>query len=426
MVTSMEQNKLTSEQSKAFYAAFVGWIFDYYELFLLSFVVIPMSKELSLSTNQVASLFSIQLAFIALGGIIFGILGDRIGRTKVLMYTILLFAIGTLMRAFTFDYTWLVCWTIVTGFGLGGEYGVGQALVSEVVPPQKRGFWSGMLYSGAFFGIAGGAVVSAYVLPNVGWRWTLIISAIPAFVALFIRKYVKESEMWKSNTKDHKKSPRKQLGAKQFWFPLCLAIFASTIQFFAYYGITSFLPTYLVKYEQFSMGKAAWWSFFTAFAGFVGTFLGAITADRWGRRLTLSLMALAAAIGGTWLFLSWKSLIHSYWILIPFFVLYLGSAASSVFGSLFSELFPTHLRSTGVSSALQIGRGLSFIPPLISAAVFPVYGYKPIILGGAALFLVLSLWAWVFPETKNVNLEEELDLESDSDATKSKTTSSSI
>lgn len=93
------------------------------------------------------------------------------------------------------------------------------------------------------------------------------------------------------------------------------------------------------------------------------------------------------------------------------FLLYFGSNGASVFGSLFSEIFPTDVRATGISWALQIGRGLSAIPPLITAAVFPVYGYKPIILGGAALFLLLAIWAWVFPETKNKDLfkEDEFD-----------------
>lgn len=415
MAKSFESYKLNSKQFKAFSAAFIGWVYDYFDLFILSFIIIPITAQLGLSTGQSASLFSIQLAFIALGGVLFGILGDRIGRTKVLMITILLFAIGTLMRAFSFNYEWLVLWTAVTGLGLGGEFGVGQALVSEVVPAKKRGFWSGILYSGAFFGISAGALVSAYLLPAVGWRWTLVICSIPAFWALFIRKNVEESEAWMASAKERKDKPKQrvQLGAKQFWLPLAICVVAATVQFFAYYGITSFLPTYLVKYEGFSMGKAAWWSFFTAAAGLVGSVIGAYTADRWGRRVTLSLMAFSATIGGVWLYLSWESLIQSAWILIPFFVLYLGSAASSVFGALFSELFPTNLRSTGVSASLQIGRGFSFIPPLVAAAVFPVYGYEPIILGGAVLYLFLSIWAWVFPETRNRDITKQTDIESD-------------
>ncbi|MFJ7746570.1 MFS transporter [Peribacillus sp. NPDC097295] len=129
------------------------------------------------------------------------------------------------------------------------------------------------------------------------------------------------------------------------------------------------------------------------------------TADKWGRKITLSYLGLVAAIGGIALYFTWSSLINSLWILVPIFFLYFGSNGASVFGSLFSEIFPTDVRATGISWALQIGRGLSAIPPLITVAVFPVYGYEPIILGGAGLFFLLAIWAWVFPETKNRRLD---------------------
>jgi MFS family permease len=131
------------------------------------------------------------------------------------------------------------------------------------------------------------------------------------------------------------------------------------------------------------------------------------TADRWGRRITLSYLAFIAAFGGLLLYFTWDSLLDSIWILVPIFLLYMGSNGATVFGSLFSEIFPTDLRSTGISWALQIGRGLAFAPPLITAAIFPIYGYQPIILMGAGFFFALCLWAWVFPETKHTKLETD-------------------
>lgn len=401
-----QSERMGKSQYQAFFAALIGWIFDYYEVFLLSFVIIPMSKALGLTTGQTAALESIQLAGLALGGMLFGILGDRIGRKGMLMYTVILYGVGTLMRAFSFDFAWLVIWTGIAGFGIGGEYGVGQALVSEVVPTKQRGFWSGLLYGGIFIGIAGGAVVGGYVLPAIGWRWTFALSAIPALLAAYIRGRIDESDVWEKKVAKRTTPLRTaKFGAKRFWLPFVVCLIASVFQFFAYYGITTFLPTYLVKNEGFSMGHAAWWLFFTAFAGLVGAIVGGYTADKWGRRITLCYLGFIAALGGLWLFLSWHTLLHSQFILVPFFLLYFGSNGATVFGSLFSEMFPTDIRSTGVSWSLQIGRGLAFIPPLITAALYPVYGYKPIILIGAAEFFALGLWAWVFRETKNLPLD---------------------
>lgn len=99
-----ESEKMGKSQYQAFFAALIGWIFDYYEVFLLSFVIIPMAKSLSLSTGQTAALESVQLAGLALGGMLFGVLGDRLGRKSILMYTVIIYGVGTLMRAFSFDF----------------------------------------------------------------------------------------------------------------------------------------------------------------------------------------------------------------------------------------------------------------------------------------------------------------------------------
>lgn len=412
----IQPEKMDKAKYKVFFGAYIGWIFDYYEVFLLSFLLIPMATDLSLTTVQVASVFSIQLAFLAVGGIVFGYLGDKIGRKKILIATLVIFCVATLMRGFTFNYEWLIIWSAIAGFGLGGEYGAAQALVSETVPSKQRGFWSSMLYGGAYIGIFLGATMGGFILPLIGWRWVFIISALPILFALYLRKDVEESKVWEkhvaTNDKMNKVKFTQKYGLKRFWKPFSIALIAAVLQYFAYYGITNFLPTYLVKYEGFEMGAAGWWLFFTAFAGLVGSFIAGYTADKWGRRITLSYLALVAAFGGILLYFTWSSLINSLWILVPIFFLYFGSNGASVFGSLFSEMFPTDVRVTGISWALQIGRGLSAIPPLITAAVFPVYGYKPIILGGAILFLMLAFWAWVFPETKNMRLdksEEEID-----------------
>lgn len=246
------------------------------------------------------------------------------------------------------------------------------------------------------------------MLPLIGWRWTFIVSALPVLLALWLRRDVEESKMWQHEVKEKRPIKKQKFlqkyDFKRFVKPFTLALIAAVFQYFAYYGITNFLPTYLVDYEGFEMGKAGWWLFFTAFAGLVGATVAGYTADKWGRRITLSYLGFIAASGGIILFFTWSRLIDSLWILVPMFLLYFGSNGAAVFGSLFSEIFPTDIRATGISWALQIGRGLSAIPPLITAAVFPVYGYQPIIIGGATLFLMMALWAWVFPETKNIRL----------------------
>jgi putative MFS transporter len=267
-----------------------------------------------------------------------------------------------------------------------------------------------MLYAGIYLGIAAGSFVGGYLAPIIGWRWTFAVSAVPIAFALYVRSSAPESDVWEMKKKNVKTNWH-VFTRRSFLAPFSLCLIAAMLQFFAYYGITSFLPTFLVK-QGFSLGKAAWWLFFGAISGLIGSVIGSYTSDRWGRRVTLSYLAGTAAIGGLILFFTWRYLLTSSWILVPFFFLYVGSNGATVFGVLFSEMFPTEVRTTGVASALQIGRGLAFIPPLITAAIFPVYGYAPIVLMGAAEFGLLAIWAWVFKETRGKSILE-IDRESE-------------
>ena len=396
---SSTSRRLNAAQRGAFFGALIGWVFDYYEVFLMTVLVVPIAADLRLSAADVGLLFSIQLLFLAVGGVVFGLLADRIGRKRVLVYTIVIFSLGTMARAAAPDYVTLVALTAFAAFGIGGEYGVGQTLVTETIGRQQRGFYSAILYGGIYVGIVMGALVGGYVTPLIGWRMTFLISGLPVLFALWVRRHTPESEAWakrKAASVVAVRRPRLPLHLVSTWL---LCVTAAGLQFFAYYGVASFLPTYLVHHGSTITGASSW-LIFTAVAGAVGCALGAVLSDWIGRRFTLSLLAGCACVGGIWLGLSWDSLLSGgKWILVPFFILFAGSNGAAVFGVLFSELFPAEVRATAVSSALQVGRGMSFFPPLLVAALLPTLGYQPIVFLSAGLFGVLAMVAWLFRET---------------------------
>ena len=406
--TAMSQSikpKLNRAQRGAFLGAFIGWIFDYYEVFLMTMLVIPIAAEFHLTTTQVGLLFSVQLLFLAVGGVTFGFLADKIGRKKVLMLTIIIFSVGTLARGAAPSYEVLLLLTALAATGIGGEYGVGQTLVSETVPAQRRGWYSGLLYGGIYVGILAGALVGGYVAPGIGWRWTFVLSGLPVLFVLWVRRHTPESEIWLNRDRTSKVRKERTKITSHLVRVWLLCVLAAALQFFAYYGLASFLPTYLVK-QGSSIAGASTWLVFTAIAGAIGCFGGSLLSDRIGRRATLSILAGTGCVGGIVLGLSWAHLLEGNWILIPFFILFAGSNGAAVFGALFSELFPAKMRATAVSSALQIGRGMSFFPPLIAAALLPIFGYQPIVFLSAGLFGVLALVAWAFKETRGSTLKE--------------------
>lgn len=395
-----EPDHTRAERRSAFLGATVGWIFDYYEVFLMSLLVIPIAKEFGLNTGQVSWIFAVQLLFLGIGGVGFGMLADRFGRKRILFWTIVLFGLATFARAFATDYTMLLVLTAIAGLGIGGEYGVGQTLVAEVMPARRRGWYSGLLYGGIYFGIMLGAVVGGYVAPEVGWRVTFAISGLPVLFAVYVRLRSPESKAWQRAREDSKRAvqttrPVRTIVSRRFLPRFLLCLCAAILQFFAYYGIATFLPTYLVD-QGFSMSKASWWLFFTGFAGLVGCVWGAYSNDRFGRRATLSMLAATAGVAGVVLALGWNQMLDNGLILIPFFFFFVGSNGAVAFGVLFSEMFPAEIRTTAVSSALQIARGLSLFPPLIAGVLLPRFGYQPVVLLSTAEFLLLAVIAWAF------------------------------
>ncbi len=391
----------------AFTSAYFGWVFDYYEVFLLTFLILPLRQEWGLTVAEAGWLFSAQLLSLAVGGIVFGWLADRYGRKPILVITIVIYALATFARAFAPDYATMMVLTIIGGLGIGGEYGVGQSLVSELMPKRSRGFWSGILYGGCFIGIMLAALVGGYVAPWLGWRWTFAISGLPVLFAIYVRVASPESPVWEKQAKQDRgaQDALAALASPSFVVPFLKCLVMATVYFFAYYGIATFLPSYLVS-QGLTVTKASWWLFFSGFAGLAGNILGSWLLDRVGRRWTLSILMLVATSAAIVLATTWSTLLQSWLILVPFFVLFVGANGATVFGALFSEAFPTKLRTTGMSSALQIARGLAFIPPLIVPLILPTYGYVPIVVVSAAEFLFVGLWVWTFRETRDVDIAE--------------------
>jgi len=406
-VTTRQSRRLDAAQRGAFLGALIGWIFDYYEVFLMTILVVAIAKDFHLSTAQVGLLFSTQLLFLAIGGVFFGYLADKIGRKRVLIYTILLFSLGTMARGVAPNYAVLLVLTAISGFGIGGEYGVGQTLVTETIDKRHRGFYSAFLYGGIYVGIVMGALVGGHIAPLIGWRWTFVLSGLPVLFALWVRRHTPESQAWLARKGAPAARSTQALLSGSLVKTWLLCVLAAGLQFFAYYGVASFLPTYLVS-QGSSIAGASTWLIFTAVAGAAGCTISALLSDRVGRRFTLSLLAASACIGGVWLASNWGSLLSGGWsVWVPFFILFAGSNGAAVFGVLFSESFPVSVRATAVSSALQVGRGLSFFPPLIAAALLPTIGYRPIVFLSAALFGLLAVVAWLFKESRHTDHAED-------------------
>ncbi len=387
--------------------SWAGWLFDFYDLILYTFLLIPIGRELGLSTVDLSLVLGASLAATAFGGVVFGNLSDRFGRKRVLQWTILTYCLGTFLSGFSSNLFFLVIFRIITGLGVGGEWATGQTYVAETFPPAVRGRYGAIMQTGAPLGIALASVVGGFISPLIGWRGCFFISVLPALLVIIIRKKLPESDLWlerKKHPTAHRPSRRPlffSLFAKphrrMFLLALVLAIFDMSAYWFTY----SWLPAYLHEERHFSMVKSAAWMLVTQAGGFLGYVTFGMAADRLGRRPAYSIYSLLMALGLVMITLFWPVVvIHPPLILSFMFLVGFGTGMFGGYGPLFSEIFPTSIRNTAMGSAFNLARGVQFFTPVIIAIIAKKYGLAGGISVAAFFALLTGIWVWTFPETR--------------------------
>jgi MFS family permease len=414
-----QADRPTAQHYRILMMSWAGWVFDFYDLILYTFLLIPIGIQLKLSHVQLSFVLGASLAATAIGGVVFGVLSDRFGRKSVLQWTILTYSIGTFLSGLAPNLWLLVVFRVFTGLGVGGEWATGQTYVGETFPAHSRGRYGAFMQTGAPIGVALASVVGGFIAPHIGWRATFFISALPALLVVFIRKGLPESDVWLArqsmDAKDNASSTatmtrvREQLRLlfsdsyrKLFVLSLILAIFDMSAYWFTY----SWLPGYLHEQRQFSLVKSAVWMLVTQTGGFIGYFTFGFIADALGRRPAYSIYSVIMAIGLSMITLFWNAIAaHPAVILVFMFLVGFGTGMFGGYGPLFSELFPTSIRNTAMGSAFNLARGVQFFTPVVIAVIAKSYGLSGGIFLAALFALLTGAWIWTFPETKGKHIE---------------------
>jgi MFS family permease len=393
--------------------AWVGWIFDFYDLLLLSFVITSTSlrKDLALSQDQVALLLGSALGFSAIGGLIGGALADRYGRRPMLMVTILVYSAGTFLSGLCTGVVSLFVARAITGLGVGGEWAVAHALVGETVPPHVRGRYGSYLQSGAVVGRFLATLVGFSAAPIIGWRWAFMLSALPALMAVVIRRQMPESDLWLRDraTRSHGlKEQAKALGqmlGPQLRTLTALALLVTLFNMAAYWLKTSWLPTYFHEVRGFSPGASSRLFFAEQIGSLAGYVLFGILSDRYGRRPIFSIFSLIKAASLAMVTLGWQAmgdqpaLLYASMLLVGF-----GEGNWGGIGPLLNELFPTTIRSAALGIVYNLARGAQFLAPLAVVLVAARATFAEGIAVAAAFAVLAAAAVWLLPETKGVVL----------------------
>jgi MFS family permease len=398
--------------------SWAGWTFDFYDLMLYSFLLLPIGKELHLSRVALSYVLGSSLTATALGGVMFGLLADKLGRKTVLSWTIGMYSIGAFLCGFSNSLATLLVFRIITGIGVGGEWATGQAYIAETFPARMRGRIGALMQTGAPVGIAVAAVVAGFLQPLVGWRGCFWFSIIPALLVVFVRRTLNESDMWAERQRLKQagqlsvhemkiESQNKLIGLltgpyrKYFYLALVLA----TLDLSAYWFTYSWLPGYLQAERHLSLTKSSLWILVTQTGGVLGYISFGLLADRLGRRPAYSIYGVIWAAGMLMITLFWDAVVAMPSVILGFmFLTGIGTGMFGGYGPLFAELFPTGVRNTAMGAAFNVGRGVQFLTPVIIALVATRYGLAGGLSLAAFFALACGAWIWTFPETKGKKL----------------------
>ena len=388
---------------KALVAAGLGWMLDAFDVMLYALVLADIIRELGMSRESAGALGSLTLLASAAGGILFGVLADRYGRTRALIASVLIYSIFTAACGLAQTVAQLAVFRIFLGIGMGGEWASGAALVSETWPAQHRGKALGLMQSAWAIGYGAAAMVTGLVLPYWGWRAVFFVGILPAFFTLWVRRHVEEPALWRESRRTP--VPWSAALATIFRPPLLGLTLAVTLMnaftMFAWWGFNLWLPSYLrFPADQGGVGLSARVMSLFVIAMQVGMWFGYVTfgfvSDTIGRKKTYVVYLVTAAI----LLFAYVSIRNPTALLVlgPL-VAFFATGYFSGFGAVTAEIYPTAIRATAQGFTYNIGRIASAVAPLAVGTLAQTHGFGTALwLSSAAFLLAALMWAWI-PET---------------------------
>jgi MFS family permease len=390
---------------RAFRAAYAGYMLDAFDLIVLTLSLTAIGATFNVGTGATGALSTVTLSASAVGGILGGVLADRIGRARTLMLSVAVYSAFTFLSGLASSYEMLLAFRVCQGIGFGAEWGVGAVLVAELVRPESRGRALGVVQSAWAAGWA--LAVVAYLISfelfdeQVAWRVLMCLGILPALLILYVRSRVEDPEVYReARSRDRSgEVPLKLiLQGKLLRTTLAASLLATGIQG-GYYAMFTWIPTYLKKERELTIVGTSGYLFVVIAGAFLGYLSAGWVHDRLGRRRTFALFAALAGVSLVAYFLVPEGS-NTTLLLVGFPLGFFASGCFSGFGSYLAELYPTRARATGEGFCYNVGRGIGALFPGIIGFLAASIG-----LGGAIAFgvfgYVLAIAALaVLPETQ--------------------------
>ena len=399
--------EVTPGERSSLVAGGLGWMLDAMDVMLYSLVLSHLMRDLGMGKGTAGALNSLTLLASAIGGIAFGFVADRVGRTRALMVSILVYSVASGACGLSRTIGQLAICRFILGLGMGGEWTTGAALIAETWRPEHRGKALGLMQSTWAIGEMLAIGVVALVLPSFGWRAVFFVGVLPAVIVFWIRRRVPESEIWLRQGQ-----PTSAGSLRILWRPdlrrnAIVATAMNACAMFGYWGLFTWIPAYLsLPVEQGGRGldlmKTTTWLLIMGIGKWLGYALFGFFADSAGRRRTyVTYLIVAAALVP----LFGAARTPARLLLLGPLVAFFGTGYFSGFSAIVSELFPTEIRATAMGLTYNIGRGVSAAAPAVVGLLADRFGLGSAFLLQAAAFFAAALLALALPETKGRRLD---------------------
>ena len=408
---------LTPNQKRGFLAAYGGWTLDGMDAFIYALVLVPALTEIlpksGIEATPVNIGFwgSILFAMFLLGwglSMVWGPIGDRIGRVRALMLTILAYSLFTFLCGLVTNVWQLMFLRVLCGIGLGGEQPIGSAFVAEELPEDRRTMAAGVLHTGYYAGFLLASIANFYIGATYGWRWMFFFGGVPALFISFIRFGVKESRLWHEEFGSGRKARptmRQSFGTlfgPKYKRRTTVMSLIYTVSIIGQWAGSIYVPTAItqIALRQGALAPdaarlASRGSMVLAIGTVLGCLLAPVLAERYGRRvamgLFMALLCVSTAVSFGYVFYLEMNALQTFFI--STFVLGIAGANFAMYTLWLPEQFDTSCRASGMGFISSVGRfvgvGMIF---LIAAGVnhFGSIG-TPIALTSIVIFFGLFL-----------------------------------
>lgn len=415
-----DQRSLSGNQRMLLALIGVGSMLEFWDAYLIGFIMAFLVKPWGMTYGMMGAVLLASGAGAIVGGVVWGMMADRVGRKPVFVASLLLLAAMSLGLAFTPAGGWIYMAALrtVIGFCTGG-YFIQIALVNEFIPPRRRAVLTGVVSAITTGGLLLGAFSGAFVIPAIGWRLTFALGAAPALVALIGAFYVPESPRWlnlRGRREEARKSVQWALGDEVQWrdgeppvravpSPRWSGIFAYprsvvtatlvNIGLIAgYYGIVLWAPTLLAQVQSLTPAGASRLMIGFSVCGIVSRLAAAYLADRFGRRRTGGWFAIGAALAALCAgYVGHGDLLTPAWFWLPLLLAFVFADGSfSVCAVYSTEIWPTRLRGSGAGYAGLAGSVGKMIGPIGLAWVA---GSSNMVMPSATLGVIVSAFQFL-------------------------------